>query len=216
MSAAGSALDAPSQRRATGASLAALILVVVCFAAVMALHILRGDVDPVANVMSLYANGSYGVLMTAAFYAFGLACVALAVRLRSALRGSLTARAVPVLLGASGAALLLSGAFEVGRPLVPDTVEESIHSIASIGAFVLLVVAMIAVSFAAGREPAWRSFRPTSAALATTAALAAMVSPLTDGRPISGVVQRVLGFAVLTWLLLTARRIRTNAFRPGP
>ena len=42
-----------------------------------ALHVLRGDMDPMRRVMSEYANGSYGLLMTLAFYAFGLSALLL-------------------------------------------------------------------------------------------------------------------------------------------
>jgi di/tricarboxylate transporter len=61
-------------------SLAAIVLVIACFGAMVLLHIVRTDLDPVRQVMSEYANGRFGWFMTAAFYAMGLACLALAVR----------------------------------------------------------------------------------------------------------------------------------------
>ncbi len=67
--------------RATGISLAAIVLVLACFGAMVLLHVVRTDLDPVRQVMSEYANGRFGWFMTAAFYAMGLACIALAVRL---------------------------------------------------------------------------------------------------------------------------------------
>src|SRR5687768_17747273 len=115
-----------TQPRATGASLAAIVLVLVTFAAVMALHLVRADLDPLRQVMSEYANGAHGVVMTVAFYAFGLSCIALAVRLRrdGVVHGLM--RVVLVLLMMAGVGLLLSGMFEVGRRFVPDTVEEGV------------------------------------------------------------------------------------------
>jgi hypothetical protein len=44
----------------------------------------------------------------------------------------------------------------------------------------------------------------------------AVASPLLSTSPMSGLVQRLLGLAVLAWLLLTAHRIRTNAFAQRP
>ena len=71
--------------RATGVSLAAILLVLGYFGAMVMLHVVRTDLDPVRQVMSEYANGRFGWFMTAAFYAMGLACVALAVRLGRAI-----------------------------------------------------------------------------------------------------------------------------------
>jgi hypothetical protein len=120
-------------------------------------------------------------------------------------------RIVPGLLAVTGIALLLSGAFEVGRPLVPDTIEETVHSLSSVTAFVLLIVAMLLFSYAAGRDPAWQSYAWRSWILAALAAAAAMASPWADATRWSGIVQRVLGGAVLAWLLLTPLRLRANA-----
>ena len=133
--------------RATGASLAAIILALLCFSAVMLLHVARGDIDPLRRVMSDYANGSQGPIMTVVFYAFGLSSLALAFRLRKAIPPTLVARAVPVLMALAGVSLIAAGVFEVERPLVPDTVEEVIHSNASIAAFVLLISSMLLFSF---------------------------------------------------------------------
>jgi hypothetical protein len=121
-----------------------------------------------------------------------------------------------VLLAVSGVGLILSGAFEVGRPMVPDTVEEVIHSTASVTAFVSLVAAMLMLSLACRWDPRWWTFRWPSTALAAVAAAAAVVSPLADQTAWSGVVQRVLGLSILAWLLLTALRIRSNARVHGP
>lgn len=198
-------------RRATGTSLAAIVLALVCFGAVMALHLLRGDMDPVQRVMSEYANGSYGRVMTAAFYAFGLATLALAFRLRSAVAHIGAARLVPYLLATSGTALLLSGAFEVGPPLLSDTVEEVIHSAASMAAFVLLIAAMLLFSYAVRADPQWRTFGWISWPLSVAAAVTAMLSPWAGQTSWAGIMQRTLGLTVLAWLIATPVRIRLNA-----
>ena len=200
--------------RATGASLAAVVLALVCFGAVMSLHVVRADLDPLRRVMSEYANGAHGVMMTVAFYAFGLACIALSVRLRREMAPTRTFRLVLALLVIAGAGLVLSGVFEVGRALVPDTIEESVHSIGSITAFLSLIAAMLLFSFVAREFDDWRSFTLVSWPLALVAATAAALSPVVTGPSGAGIVQRVLGGSVLLWLLLVARRIRVNAFRP--
>ena len=95
--------------RSTGLSLAAILLVAACFAAMVLLHAVRTDLDPVRQVMSEYANGRFGWFMTATFYAMGLACIALAVRLGRAIERRRLSVAVHILLGLGGRGLILAG-----------------------------------------------------------------------------------------------------------
>jgi hypothetical protein len=95
---------------------------------------------------------------------------------------------------------------------VPDTLEEVIHSYASISAFVVLISAMLFVSHESRRDPRWWTFRwPTALAIGAVAAAAA--TPLTASTTWSGAVQRALGLAVLLWFLLTAVHVRGRVFR---
>jgi hypothetical membrane protein len=198
--------------RATGASLVAIILTLTCFGAVMLLHVLRGDIDPLRQVMSEYANGSHGPVMTVVFYAFGISSLALAFRLRRAFDSGRAARPIPLLLALAGVGLILAGVFEVERPLVPDTVEELIHSDASVVAFVLLITSMFLLSLACRTDPRWWSFRWTSLTIAVVASVAAMATPFSEGTGLSGGVQRLLSVSVLLWLVLTALHVRGKAF----
>jgi hypothetical protein len=195
-----------------GASLGALVLVVACVAGVVALHAARPDLDPLRHVLSEYANGPFGIVMTAVFYGVGLACVALGWRLRTALRWGGVAAATPVLLIAAGGGMIVAGMFEVGLPTAPESLAETVHSLASIGAFVALVAAMALFAWACGRDPEWASFQGAAALLAGVALVAAVASPLADRTPWPGAAQRVLAGTVVIWLLLTARRVRTIAF----
>ena len=195
-----------------GASLSVLVLAVACVGGVVVLHLRRPDLDPLRHVLSEYANGPFGVVMTAVFYAVGLACLALGWRLRTALRWRGATAATPTLLMAAGVGMFLAGAFEVGLPGAPDRIDETIHSLASIGAFVALVLAMALFAVACGHDPDWIAFRPTATALAVLAVATAALSPVADGTPWTGVDQRVLAGSVVLWLVLTARHVRTVAF----
>ena len=202
----------PRVHRATGASLIAIILALVCFGAVMLLHALRGDINPLRQVMSEYANGSNGPIMTVVFYAFGLSSVALAFRLRRGIPRRGMARLIPWLLALAGIGLIAAGVFEVERPLVPDTLEELIHSNASVVAFVLLITSMFMVSLMCWSDSRWWTFRWPSLILAVCAAAAAMATPLTQQTGWSGAVQRLLSLTVLAWFLGTALHVRRKAF----
>ena len=142
--------------RATGVSLAAIVLVLGCFGAMVVLHAVRTDLDPVRQVMSEYANGRFGWFMTVAFYAIGLACVALAVRLGRAIVRRRLSVAVRVLLALGGLGLVLAGVFEVERPAVPDTIEEVIHSYATLTAFTLIITAMLLFAVVCRQDPRWQ------------------------------------------------------------
>ena len=195
-----------------GASLGALVLALACVGGVVVLHVRRPDLDPLDHVLSEYANGPLGVVMTAVFYGVGVACAALGWRLRHALRWQGVTVATPTLLISAGVGMIIAGAFEVGLPGAPESIDETIHSLASIGAFVALVAAMALFAIACGGDPDWVGFRPTAIALAGVAIAAAALSPLADATPWTGVAQRVLAGTVVLWLVLTARRVRSGAF----
>ena len=205
----------PSERpphRPTGASLIAVIGVVVAFVGVMVMHAARSDIDPLREVMSHYANGSKGPVMSVVFYGFGAAALGLAIRLRTAIDQHGVTHAFPVLLGLAGVALLAAGVFEVDRPLAPQTIQEVIHSNSAVAAFVMLIVAMLLFSLACRGDDRWWSVRWLSLGLAVSAALAAVGTQLAGGSNWSGGVQRVLAGAVLAWFLLTAIHVRRKAF----
>lgn len=202
-------------RPPTGASLAAILLVIVAVGAVTILHVVRGEIHPVSRVMSEYANGSHGRLMTITFYAFGLSSIALGFRLSYAIARHLTTRLVTALLVLGGVGLLAAGIFEVERAFVPDTIEEVIHSYATMAAFVMIVTSMLLFSYACKTDKRWWDFRTVSTTLALFAATAAILSPFSADSGWSGAVQRVLGASVLCWFLATALHVRTRAFRSG-
>jgi hypothetical protein len=200
------------EHRATGASLIAVICIGVTFVGIMVLHAVRSDVDPLHDVMSHYANGSRGPLMSVVFYAFGLSAIALGIRLRGAIERHSITRAFPVLMVLAGLGLLAAGVFEVDRPLAPHTVQEAIHSNAAVAAFVMLVVAMLLFALACWGDDRWWSLRWVSMGLALTAAGAAVATQLARGAGTSGAVQRVLAGAVLAWFLMTAVHVRRRGF----
>jgi Protein of unknown function (DUF998) len=201
-----------SAHRATGASLVAVVGVAASFCGILILHGVRSDVDPMSEVMSHYANGSHGRFMSIVFYAFGATALSLGFRLRTAIDRRGITRVFPGLMVLAGASLILAGVFEVDRPLVPTTIEEIIHSNAAVGAFAMLIVAMLLFSVACRDDDRWWSFRWPSTVLAMLAVVAAVGTQLAGRSSGSGLVQRLLAGAVLTWFALTALRLRSKSF----
>ncbi len=204
--------DGRPVHKPTGASLVVVIAVAVVLVVMTALHIVRRDIDPLNDVMSHYANGTDGPLMSFVFYAFGLSAIALGFRLRTAIDHDGVTRLFPHLMVVAGLALVTAGIFEVDRPDAPETLGEAIHSNAAVGAFVLLIVAMLLFSLACQGDERWRSVRWASLGLSLLAACAAAATQLSRGSGTSGGVQRVLAGAVLAWFLLTALHVRRRRF----
>jgi Protein of unknown function (DUF998) len=198
--------------RATGASLVAVICVAVTFCGIMVMHAVRSDVDPLHDVMSHYANGSRGLVMSVVFYAFGACALALGFRLRTAIDHPGITRAFPVLLALAGLSLIIAGVFEVDRPLAPQTIQEVLHSNSAVGAFVMLIVAMLLFSVACRGDDRWWSVRWVSMGLAAIATAAAVATQLAGDSGYSGAVQRMLAGAVLGWFVLTATHVRRRSF----
>jgi hypothetical protein len=198
--------------RATGASLIVVVAASITFVCIMVMHAVRSDIDPLHDVMSHYANGSRGPVMSVVFYAFGVSALALGFRLRTAIDQRGITRAFPYLLGLAGLSLITAGVFEVDRPLAPQTVQEVIHSNSAVAAFVMLIVAMLLFSQACWADERWWSVRWLSLGFSLLAAVAAVGTQLAGGTGYSGAVQRVLAGAVLAWVILTATHVRRAGF----
>jgi hypothetical protein len=199
----------PSEpQRATGLSLVAIILLASAFVAVVALHLLRTDLSPVQEVMSGYANGRPGNLMTFAFHALGLGSIALGFRLRRSTTRTWVPRIVSAAVALAGVGLILAGVFEVERPGIPDTVEESIHSYGALAGFALIVGAMVLFVYICSTDARWRQIVVPCLILAVLAVGAAAFSPVAPNTTFAGVAQRLLAIVVFGWVFLLAAWMR--------
>jgi hypothetical protein len=205
----------PKPQQATGLSIAAIIILSTAFLAVLALHLVQTDLDPVRDVMSGYANGPFGNLMTFSFYALGIGTIVLAVRLRRSTDRSWAPITISMALGLGGLALILAGVFEVERPGVPDTLNEIVHSNGAIAGFVLIVIAMVLFPYVCYRDERWESFLVPSLSLAIIAVAAAAFSPVAPSTTIAGLAQRVLAVVVFGWVLLVAIWMRFRILPSG-
>jgi hypothetical protein len=176
------------------------------------LHVVRADLDWRQAVMSHYANGHAGAVMSVVFYAFGVVSLAMAFRLRTAIDRHGATGLFPYLMATAGVASILAGIFEVDRPNAPQTSAEVVHSDSAIAAFVLLVVSMTLFTLACRDDGRWSRLRRPSAVLTVIAAGAAGATRLSDGSDWSGAVQRVLAGAVLAWLLLVTVHVRSKRY----
>jgi hypothetical membrane protein len=169
----------------------------------VALHVLRSDLDPIARRLSEYAAGPYSVLMTTVFYAMGLALAVVSAQFARPGTAAVW-RLVAALIGVAGAGLVLSGIFRTGTG---SMVVEIVHSRASATA----VMALTAAAAISAIHPAFAALRRwDTAVLIAVAVVAVIVSPILHDTRWSGISQRLVWFSLAAWLLMTTWRLPTE------
>jgi hypothetical protein len=181
--------------------------------AVVALHFLRPDYNPASRFISEFAVGPYGWLMTIAFFALGLASVAIAFGIQKSLPPSWTGRIGTTLLGVFGAGVFIAGIFPIDVQGGPTTTTGAVHMGVSLLSFVTVIVGIFVNSRAFARDPPWKSYGRLSAALgvATVATFIGLFVSVSSGSAWVGAAQRIFVGVFLLWLLLTANRLRSIA-----
>jgi hypothetical membrane protein len=170
-------------------------------ATIVALHVLRPELDPGRYAISHYAaGGRYAWLATLALVAMGGGALAIA----SALRADGVARRAWVLVVTFGAAILLAAVFPISAKGTPPS--EHIHGAAAFFAFASLTIAMLLYARAFRRDARWHALaRPTR-----IGGIAACVMLFTsDFVPAAaeGAFERVYLGILLAWLLAAAARL---------
>jgi hypothetical membrane protein len=186
---------------------AAALLLAAGTGLILLLHVLDREVDPRRHYISEYGNDTWGWLLSAALLLVGGGLLALAASVREARRS----RAGVLLLQASALLLVVAAAVSTDRrggEVATATLAGQIHGIAAIGAFVLLVLAMIAVPpRPGGGDGPYGLDR-----LAVWAGLAAVTPPLVVfvlAPGAHGLRQRVFLVVVFAWLIAVAVQLRS-------
>ena len=172
-------------------------------------HLLRTDYQVHSHIISDYAVGPHGWVMTAVFFAMSAGYVTLALGFLELGPRAWTARLGAVLLGVVSAGLVVSAIFPTDLPGTRWTRSGDIHELSflvNVGCSVLAVL-LLSVSF--GRDPGWRSFRVPALALAGAVVLALVLQFLTlrRGAPY-GYANRVFVAALFAWFLGAATWLR--------
>ena len=114
------------------------------------LHILSPELDPSWRVVSEYALGHYGWVLSLMFMAWALGSWALVLAIRSQV-GTLGGRIGLALLLAAGAGEAMAAAFDVTWP--------ALHGLAGLLGVPTLPIAAVLISVSLGRAPAWARAR---------------------------------------------------------
>lgn len=138
--------------------------------------------------------------MDAAFFAFGLASLALSFGLS---RCVARARVATSLLTTCGALWSLLGIFSTGE----GGIEAAIHGVVATASFLLIPLVMLLFARQFRRDGRWRSFAVPTAVWAVLAVGALFSIPIL-GEEAFGVSERLFIAVFVSWLMVTAVRLR--------
>jgi hypothetical protein len=186
--------------------------------AIVILHFLRPDHDPIRLPTSMYAVGPYGFLMTSAFLSMGLASFALVAGLYQGVSSSARSRIGLGLLGAWAVGVLIAMTFPIDLPGAPRTISGTIHRTNGPLAFLCVTAGTILVSRRFKHDAKWRScYRP--ALTLSAVMLAAFVGgglSIAAETGLAGLAQRIDLVALVAWMLMTAAHLRSVALASVP
>ncbi len=156
---------------------------VACFAfsliALLLMHVLRPDYSPTSHMISEYAVGRYGWIMTTSFLALGCGCLTLLLALSGSEPGSVAAWIGILLMGIPSIGLVVSAFFPMDAPESPPTRTGDVHNISFLANVVSIVLATSLLSVGFWIDPRWRSFRRLAVALTSLIVIGVIVQFLT-------------------------------------
>ena len=173
------------------------------------MHFLRADYQLASHMISDYAVGEFGWVMTAVFVTWSVGMALLLSALLLAEPSSLARKLGALLLGITSVGLLVSAAYRTDLPDLPDTHEGNVHTISFLVNIVCMLVAIPLLSFGFGKKSSLQSFRPVALALALAVVLTFLLQffTLRKGMPY-GLTNRLFVVVLLSWLMCTAARLR--------
>jgi uncharacterized protein DUF998 len=206
-------MTAPGSRKPVAGLATVAILGTAYFVAVIiAMHVLSPEFNPVDRPTSEYAKGPFGYLMTSAFVSLSVSTWALAMGLRRNLLRSAQSRLGLGFLGVFGIGLLVAAAFPIDLEGAPQTMAGTIHSINGPIAFLSLTLGTNLVSRLLKRDPTWQPISRIASVIAILMIPEFVAGGLAAARGTgAGLAQRILVATFVTWYLLMAIRLRSNA-----
>lgn len=197
-----------------GIAMVAIASVVYFVLIIVALHFLRPDLNPISQPTSQYAVGTYGFLMTSAFFCMSIASFALLIGLYQGLRQPARSRMGLGLLGLWGVGVLIAMLFPIDPEGSPQTMAGTIHRISGPLAFLCVTVSTILLSRRFKQDETWRPLHRPALILSLVmlaAFIAAFLRFATESEFL-GLTQRIDLAALVTWMLLIAARLRAITF----
>jgi Protein of unknown function (DUF998) len=194
-------------------SVIAIVGIAYALVAVVGVHFLRPDLDPLSSPISQYAIGPYGAFMTSALLTWGLASLLSAVGLHRRVRPSGRLWGGLLLLVAFAVGLVGTGIFPMDVPFPPAnfspknfTAVGLIHVLSATIASLCFPFAALLLAKSFQKDEGWQVFHRTAYVLALVNLAACASFFMISGVAIElfGIAQKIFAVFALTWLLLTA------------
>lgn len=172
--------------------------------AIVALHFLRPETDPIARTTSEYAVGPYGYVMGTAFLAMALAMLGLVMALRHRAPAEVRSRWGLALLTWWGVAVIVAMVFPIDVQGTAPTTAGTIHRINGPIGFLAATAGVFLLSRRFGRHDRWRRIHRPALALSVVmmAAFVALALSLATQVGFAGLAQRMALTALVAWVLL--------------
>jgi len=184
--------------------------------AILALHVLVRDHDPITQMMSEYALSPFGYLLSTAFLAWGVGYMALAQGLRARLTSSPRSVAASVVLAIAGLSMFLNGIIPCDPGCGNTTPLGIVHSVLSFPFFFGSLVAILLLLAPFEGDPRWRPVHRAASVIAacTVVAFVVFFAQRAAQLPLTGVTQRLVTMSLLVWFLFVVNHLRTIATGP--
>ncbi len=178
----------------------------------IALHFVRPDYTPVDHMISDYAVGRAGWLMTTAFVALGAGCLSLSLGLWRSGPKTVSALIARLLLIVVFFGLMVTATFATDLETAKDTQHGMIHTLSFFVNIVSIALIAFTLSLSFGADPRWKSSRLPSFLIAAALVVAFVVQFLSlhRGAPY-GITNRVFVVVFMSWLFFAAYRLRAVA-----
>jgi len=173
--------------------------------ALILLHLLRSDYAVASHMISDYAVGQYGWIMTTWFVGMSIACLMLALGLKRSGLNTILANLGMILLGIASMGLLVSAAFPTDLDDAPTTQTGNIHTISFLINVLSILIATSLISFSFGSHPRWKSYQAKSLIFTALILIAFVIQFLTlhRGAPY-GLANRLFVALLFLWLFATS------------
>ncbi|WP_242126473.1 DUF998 domain-containing protein [Sphingobium sp. Sx8-8] len=185
------------------------------FAAALSLmHLLRPDYTIVDHMISDYAVGRFGWIMTSAFVSLATGCLALAIGLFRDGPASWPGRIGAALLVVAFAGLIVTALYPTDLETAPSTRTGDIHAISFLVNIVSVLLSTLCLALSYALEPRWRAHRSAALALAglLLAAFVAQYLTLHRGAPY-GITNRLFVAVLIAWLLSNGLWLQSSMIR---
>ena len=183
--------------------------------AVVVLHFLRPEYNPINHAVSNYAVGPFGYLMTAAFYVLALSVFALALGLTRSIALTNLSRVAVLILCLASVGMVVMGIFpgDVHALHPPATITGVIHWTAAGISFLSIMIAAFLLSSRFRTDERWQAFQHRCFLLALAMVGALLLYGILALVGWIGMGQRIYIAVCLLWLLVLARWLWLVAMR---